>query len=329
VLFRSIEANDRAVDAYGYSREELFNLNIWDLLEDESLSAAERKMKTEGEARDGRRFEINNRRRDGTIFLAEISSSLMDIGGAKLYQYIIRDISDRKLREQALQESEQQLRFLSSQLLVVQEHERARISKELHDELGQTLMILKYQLSSLGTNLPKNKKALKDDCDELLYYLDNIIENVRRLSWDLRPSVLEKFGLASALKNLLKDFGRHYEVHWNPLQAEGLDDLFSPLSQINIYRIFQESLTNIGRHAQATNIVVKIDKLEQEVIFTIEDNGTGFDPQAVMHRESGEKGIGLATMHERARMADGRLNIWSQPGAGTRLTFTIPIAKGG
>lgn len=326
--WKIVEANDRAVESYEYSREELFNLHLWDLFVDERLSLADHKKKMEEEGKEGLRFETPNRRRDGTTFLAEISSSLMDLGDTRLYQYIIRDVSDRKLREQALQESEQQLRFLSSQLLVIQENERARISKELHDELGQTLMILKYQLSSLESRLPRNKKVLRNDCGELLHYLDDIIENVRRLSWALRPSVLEKFGLATALQNLLKDFGKHYDIQWDSLQVEGIDHLFSPLSQINIYRIFQESLTNIGRHAQASNVSVKIDKHDQEVIFAIEDNGRGFDPQAVRQREAGQKGIGLATMHERARMAGGHLDIWSRPGAGTRLTFTIPMEKG-
>ncbi|MDD2903610.1 MAG: histidine kinase [Syntrophales bacterium] len=323
-----VEANDRAVESYEYTREELFNLHLGDLFVDQGFSLAGHKKKLEEEGKDGLRFEINNRRKDGTAFLAEISASLMDLGGTRLYQYIIRDISDRKLREQALQESEQQLRFLSSQLLVIQESERARISKELHDELGQTLMILKYQLNSLEDRLPKNKKVLRHDCRELLHYLDNIIEDVRRLSWDLRPSVLEKFGLATALKNLLKDFGKHHEIQWDPAQVEGIDHLFPPLSQINIYRIFQEALTNIGRHAQATNISIKIDKHDREAICAIEDNGRGFDPQAARQRESGQRGIGLATMHERARMAGGRLKIWSRPGAGTRLTFTIPREKG-
>ena len=328
--WKIVEANDRAVGSYGYAKDELFSLHLWDLIADRHRSETEikKKLELDLEAKAGLSLEATNRRQDGTTFPAEISASLIEVGGARLYQCIIRDVSDRKLREQALKESEQQLHFLSSQLLIVQEKERGRISKELHDELGQNLMILKYQLNSLETRLPKNKKVLRSDCEDLLHYLDNIIENVRRLSWDLRPLALEKFGLATAIKNLLKNFGKHYDIQWEPLQIEAINNLFPPLSQINIYRIFQESLTNIAKHAQATKISVSIDKQDTCVTFTIEDNGKGFDPQAKMNRESEQRGIGLATMHERSRMAGGRLEIRSQTGAGTRLIFTIPIEIG-
>jgi PAS domain S-box-containing protein len=322
-----IEANDSAVDSYGYSREELFTLHLWDLFVDRGYSATEHERMGE-EARDGLRFEGINRRKDGTTFPAEISASLVEMGDKRIYQYIIRDISERKLKEKILQESEQQLRFFSSQLLIVQENERRRISKELHDELGPTLMILKFQLSSIEDRLPKNKKSLRTEFEALPHYLDDIIENVRRLSWNLNPSVLEQFGLATAIKNLLEDFGKHYFLRWEPPQVEAINDLFPALSQSNIYRIFQEALTNIGRHAQAEQISIGIEKQNGYVIFTIEDNGRGFDPQAVRNFKNRQSGIGLAAMQERARMTGGRLEIRSGPGSGTHLTLTIPLENG-
>jgi signal transduction histidine kinase len=107
-----------------------------------------------------------------------------------------------------------------------------------------------------------------------------------------------------------------------------IDNLFPPVAQINVYRIFQESLTNISRHAQATTIAINIEKQDGFVTCVIQDNGRGFHPQAV--GESGEKqgGIGLATMYQRARIAGGRLEIKSYPEGGTQLTLTIPIQKG-
>jgi signal transduction histidine kinase len=282
----------------------------------------------ETEAREGLRFEGINCRQDGTTFPVEISASLVEMGDKRIYQYIIRDISERKLKEKILQESEQQLRFFSSQLMIVQENERRRISKELHDELGPALMILKFQLSSIETRLPKNSKALRTEFETLPHYLDDVIENVRRLSWDLNPTVLEQFGLATAVKNLLEDFSKHFAIRWEPPQVEEINDLFSPLSQTNIYRIFQEALTNIGRHAQAAQISIEMEKRDGYVTFIIKDNGRGFDPQAVMNRQDRQRGIGLAAMQERARMAGGRLEIRSRPGSGTHLVFTIPLENG-
>ena len=322
-----IEANDSAVDSYGYSRDELFSLHLGDLFVDSgrSMTGSEQ---MEEDARDGLRFEGINRRKDATTFPVEISASLVEMGDKRIYQYIIRDITERKLKEKILEESEQQLRFFSSQLMIVQENERRRISKELHDELGPALMILKFQLSSIGTRLPKHNKTLKNEFETLPHYLDNIIESVRRLSWDLNPTVLEQFGLATAVKNLLEDFGKHYKIQWEPPQVEAINDLFSPPSQTNIYRIFQEALTNIGRHAQATHISIGIEKQDGYVTFAIEDNGRGFDPQVVMNRSNRQRGIGLAAMQERARMAGGSLEIKSRPGSGTHLALTIPLEKG-
>jgi PAS domain S-box-containing protein len=322
-----IEANDSAVNSYGYSRDELFTLHLWELFGDSHYCVTEPEQ-MEAEARDGLRFEGINRRQDGTTFPAEISASLVEMGDKRIYQYIIRNISERKLKEKILKESEQQLRFFSSQMLIVQENERRRISKELHDELGPALMILKFQLSAIEARLPKNNKTLRKEFESLPHYLDDIIENVRRLSWDLNPTVLEQFGLATAIKNLLDDFGKHYHIRWEPTQVDAIHDLFAPLSQTNIYRIFQEALTNIGRHAQATQISIGIEKRGGYVTFTIEDNGRGFDPQAAMHRGNQPRGIGLAAMQERARMAAGHLEIRSRPGSGTHLALTIPIKNG-
>jgi PAS domain S-box-containing protein len=321
-----IEANDRAVESYGYDRDELLNKHLRDLVPDSHIMTASEKMAQE--AQNGFRFESTNRRKDGTTFPAEISSSLIEIGNNCIYQYIIRDVSERKSKEKALQESEQQLRFLSSQLLIVQENERRWLSKELHDELGQTLMILKFQISSIETRLSKNQKTLRKECQDLLHYLDASIENVRRLSRDLSPMALEQFGLAHALKNLLKNFSKHHNIHWDPNQIERLENLFSPLSRLNIYRIFQESLTNIGRHAHATNILIGIEKQDGYVTFTIEDNGKGFDPQTILNQENRRSGIGLVTMQQRSRMAAGHLEIRSRPEAGTQLTLTVPTESG-
>ena len=195
------------------------------------------------------------------------------------------------------------------------------MSMELHDELGQALMVLKFQLDRLS----KEKRKTKAEFQFLLHYLDEVIENIRRLSRDLSPSSLEQFGLASAIKNLLQNFGKHYNIRWSETEIDGINRLFPRLAQINIYRIFQEAFTNIGRHTQASQITVRIMEKDGRVLFTVEDNGQGFDLRKARDRENG---IGLAAMQERARLAGGFLKIWSQPGAGTKITFNIPIIKG-
>jgi PAS domain S-box-containing protein len=315
-----IEANDQAVRSYGYEREELLRLCLCDLYpSDRRLEVLETVEQNRAN------FETVHRRKDGTIFPVAVSSSILEIEGDKFYQTIIRDITQSKQREQALQYSEQQLRYLSSQLLKIQEEERRRIAKELHDELGQALMVLKFQIESIEAGLAQGKKHLMPDFPAVLHYLDSVIETVRRLSWDLSPAMLEELGLSAALKKLLEEFGEYFEISWSPENVAELDRLFSPLKAVNIYRIFQESLTNIGRHAQASKISISIEKQNGTLAFIVEDNGQGFDVDQMRGRGGRERGIGLAAMEERARLAGGSLKIWSKPGAGTKITFTLPL----
>jgi PAS domain S-box-containing protein len=242
---------------------------------------------------------------------------------------LTREVEERRSAEEALRESQEELHTLTSQFLEAQEIERRRISIELHDELGQALMLLKFKLSSLADKPHKNPKAMRKDYDDLLNYLDGIIENIRRLSRDLSPTILEELGLSSALRFLLEEFSKYSDINNYSFDTDEIDHLFSPQGQINIYRIFQESLTNIVKHSQAQKISVVIKKHDDYVSITVQDDGKGFDVEQTLAQETSQRGLGLAAMHERVRMAGGSLNIWSQPGSGTRITFTIPTGREG
>ena len=233
------------------------------------------------------------------------------------------DITMRRRAEEALRESEQRLRFLTSQLLSAQERERKRISMELHDELGQSLAVLKLQIRAIKRSLGEDQQDVKAECQELLRYLDGVIDDVRRLSRDLSPAILEDLGLQSALKYLINGVGKHYTVR-DVFEVEDLDHRFPADAQIIIYRIFQECLTNISRHAGATEFSIAVKEHESLISLIIEDNGVGFDPAQVLTRQATGRGLGLAALDERARMLGGTLEIRSQPGAGTRVTCVIP-----
>jgi PAS domain S-box-containing protein len=237
------------------------------------------------------------------------------------------DITLRRRAEEALRESEQRLRFLTSQLLSAQERERKRISMELHDELGQSLAVLKLQIRAIERSLRDDQQDLKADCLELLRYLDGVIDDIRRISRDLSPSILEDLGLQSALQYLINEFSKHYAIS-QAFEVEDLDQLFPADAQIIIYRIFQECLTNISRHASATEVSIAVREHDGSISLVLEDNGAGFDPtQALAHRASG-RGLGLAALNERARILGGVLEIRSQPGFGTRVTCVIPVDQG-
>ena len=158
----------------------------------------------------------------------------------------------------------------------------------------------------------------------MLLYLDGVIDDVRRLSRDLSPAILEDLGLQSALKYLIDGVSKHYTVS-HAFEVEDLDHLFPADAQIIIYRIFQECLTNISKHAGATEVSISIKEDDDLVSLVLEDNGAGFDPAQVSARRGAGRGLGLAALNERARMLGGTLEIRSQPGAGTRLTCIIPV----
>ena len=230
--------------------------------------------------------------------------------------------------EMSLRESEKQNRSLSLKLLNSQETERKRISKELHDELGQALAVLKINMNFVESQLPAEHVELRKECRESVKYIDETIENVRRLSHDLSPSILEELGLSAALRKLFDHFQNSFNVHVIQ-KITALDDLFSPQAKILIYRIFQEVFTNIVKHAQARTVSVKMAKEDGEISIDIEDDGRGFDSEKGPGTGSDSRGMGLATMAARAHMLEALLEVQSRKGKGTRVRLCIPLAKEG
>jgi len=241
---------------------------------------------------------------------------------------VMADITKLKQTEEALRASENKLHVLSSHLLTVRERELRLISLELHDELGQSLTLLKLQLRSIKRQLRKDQEELRKEADSIVTYIDQVIENVRRLSRDLSPAILEDLGLSASLRAMVEDFSAHSGIRVS-LDMEELDHLFSFESQINIYRIFQESLTNTGKHAEPQQVSLAINIAENEVALIVEDDGKGFETNEVEAKYSIEKGLGLVAIHERARMLGGSFEISSQIGKGTRLTVIIPLENSG
>ena len=241
----------------------------------------------------------------------------------------IKAIEDSNVELEAmaneLRKSEKRLHRLSSDLFAVQESERKRISFELHDELGQSMAALKLQVGAISRRLGiADQEELKTTCEEMRDNIDQIIENVRRLARDLSPVVLDDLGLQAAIEYLVNNFAKIYNVEVT-YRTTDINHLFNEGSQRNIYRILQEALTNIGKHAQAKHVLLVIARENNVIKFTVRDDGRGFNVQKIFYQKADEKGMGLEAMSERVRILGGEINFVSRPGIDTTVTFSVPI----
>ena len=321
-------ANKRAETVLGYKVSELIGKEIAPFIHPEDLSKNGThfpKTPEEGPHHSELRFLGN----DGRVLILSVNTaSLRDGEGISGTVSFGRDITEENKAEKALEESEKQLHYLSSQLLTAQETERRRISRELHDELGGGLAVLKLRFNLIEKNLHQDQTRPREECQHALSYIDQIIENVHRLTKDLSPHVLEDLGLTAALQWLVGNFTRSYGVKVTCNLIE-VDHLFPGNAQIMVYRMIQEALNNIGKHSGAKHITVSTENHHGEISFWVEDDGKGFDVFKVVAKNPSEKGLGLATMNERARMLGGSFYLWSEEGKGTRIRFSIPLEKGG
>ena len=320
--------NRRGEEISGYKISELIGKDFEPLIPHEDLPRAKDPF-VEILHGQGESFEIGFHAKDGKMRLLSVNAVPLYEGGTVIGMFNIgRDITEQRNAEKALRESEKQLRYLSSQLLTAQESERKRISKELHDELGQALTVIKLQLMFIEKGLRKDQATIKEECESISQYVDQVIEEVRRFSRDLTPAILEDAGLLVALRWLIGNSNKNHHIDMT-MDVMDLDDLLSQDAQIIIYRIFQEALTNIGRHAQAKNVSLMIQKHNGGVSFSVEDDGIGFDVLRTATANPSEKGLGLTVMAERAQMLGGSLELWSEEGKGTRISFWIPLKGGG
>jgi len=253
------------------------------------------------------------------------------------FGYILKPLQELQLKavidialskkdlERRLQKSRETVRQMSTHLIRVQENERKRIALELHDEVGQALSLLKLRIGTVAKRLPDDRVDLKNECKEITDYILQMLENVRRLSRDLSPRIIEDLGLSSALRWLIGNASQHMRIE-STIDVEDIPTYFPHEIQVAIYRIFQEATTNLLKHSQATEISLSVRKDETEDIFhfLLKDNGIGFDLDQHMGYNFLDRGLGLAAMEERAKMLGGTLKIWTEKGKGTSLSLSVP-----
>ena len=243
----------------------------------------------------------------------------ISIGKRNIY-VAFNDISGKVKAERDLKQSHKQLRELSSHLENIREEERKHISREIHDELGQQLTLLKLDLLQIGKKLHPSALELIDKMKQADELLAGIMRSVRKIATQLRPSILDNLGLVSALEWQSREFERNFGIRC-VFESLLTDPSFSEKQSNALFRIFQEALTNIARHSGATRVDAVLSEENNNIILEVNDNGKGF----VQNGLSGKKTLGLEGMHERALMIDGAFRINSVPGKGTNIHISIPI----
>jgi PAS domain S-box-containing protein len=321
--------NRGAERLFGYARADLLGQPMTQLLAERNHPRYWRIVLGAGaapvEAEHGTLFEFIGTKRDGTEFPLELSLSTWTIPSGRFFTGIIHDITGRKRAEQELHQALEGVRTLSHKLEAVREDERTRIARELHDELGVGLTCLKLDLSRIrtlvtGDLVPRERAKLTDKVQSMTQQIDATITAVQRIVAELRPGVLDDLGLVAAIEWQCRDFKRRTGIEC--AFATGIEDLELERGQATaVFRICQEALTNVARHAAATKTKVRLEAAGDDLLLEVWDNGAGV-PEV---RLSDPKSFGLQGMRERARGYRGMLTISSEPGHGTAVRLRLPL----
>lgn len=276
-----------------------------------------------------RRYEETRYGADGTLrWFDTVKMPIRDDDGRVAGTVgISRDITDLKRSQTELLESRSQLRQLSAYLQSIREAERTRISRELHDELGQLLSGLRLGLTYLQTQTDASTAGHAGHVQMLKDLVDETMDAVHRIASDLRPAVLDELGLHAALEWLTESFtqrnGLPCELRLS--MSEAFAHAIGSERSTAIFRIVQESLTNVSRHAQASEVVVDLRACDDHCLLSITDDGCGMDTSRDAGSDTSSGSLGLLGMRERALMLGGQLSVLSEPGRGTRVDARIPL----
>lgn len=265
-------------------------------------------------------LEIFGQRRDGTEFPIESSISKTEIGGRLQMTAVLRDVTEQRRAKLELQLINSQLRALYVDQQTVREDERTRISRELHDDLGQQLTGLKLNLLWLVGRMKEGRSVDQEHLDSMRQTLNGAISSVRRISSELRPAILDELGFADAVAWQTRELAKHSGLQVELKLADaGL--VQGEVLSTALFRIVQESLTNVVRHAQASAVQVVLEQVDQRLVLRIMDNGIGVpDTPSV-------GGIGMVSMRERARAVGAALRVFRREGGGTTVEVTMDLAQ--
>ncbi|MCL5030772.1 MAG: PAS domain S-box protein [Bacteroidetes bacterium] len=317
--------NSKLLDLLGYDVEEILNVNFKNIIQAEIKKLSNEQKELEPFDKN-LHFESEVIRKNKSHFPAEINISILD---DEMIMYVIRDISERKAAEELheklfnkLIEAQNVMKNLSRQLIIVQEQEKRNIARELHDEIGQTLTAIKIDILNAMKFIPSlsAQEQLKDS----IQMVEETLNNVREMSLNLRPSILDDLGLIPAVRWFLDRQSQRTGINAKVITKPFTEKLPSEI-QITCYRIIQEAVTNIIRHSKAKNMSVEINITSNELYIIISDDGVGYDVLSARRMATSGYSIGVLGMQERAEAVGGWLDIFSRPNEGTKIHAIFPL----
>lgn len=307
--------NPGSARIYGYADEEIIGQDVAVLFTEEDRRRGAHLREQEIAVEHGRALDERwHLRKDGTTFFALGVAQPLGEGGSEGFVKISRDMTGRIRAEQALREKE-----LMQKLVEAQEQERKRIARDLHDELGQQLTALRLKLDHVSSEAPG---PLSEQVNEVQEIAKSIDEGVDFLAWELRPAALDDLGLVPAVEKYVKEWSNYSGVKGNVSASAAIRQRFEPAVETALYRIVQEALNNVNKHAKARNAQVSMKLRRGKLLLIVDDDGEGFDPKSATIRG---RGIGLIGMKERAQMIGGSMEIESGIGHGTTLYIKAPM----
>ncbi len=312
-----LAVNDAAIDFYGYSRKEFEHMNIRDIRPWKEFPPDFEPMHFDGINNSGIR---DHKKKSGEYVKVNVLAHDIIYQGQQAKLELANDMTEKLRAEEELKNSHEQLRQLATHLQTVRESERTHMAREIHDELGQQLTGLKMDISWIGKKIPEQEIVLKEKINETIELVDDTVKTVRRLATQLRPSILDDLGLVAAMEWQSEDFQKRsgIETHFN----SSINNIEIPdIMATSIFRIYQESLTNVMRHSKASKVGAALSINEGLLILQIIDNGVGYNAIDI----NGKNTLGLVGMKERTIMMDGTFEIDSKPGKGTTVKIEVPI----
>jgi PAS domain S-box-containing protein len=308
----------------GYSLEEISNLKVPDIHPKKDLAYVLEQFDAQLNKKFSLARDIPMKRKDGSVFYADVNSSTIKITGKTYLMGVFRDITNRKEAEKKLFEHQQHLKSLASELLLAEERERRRIAIELHDRISQSLVISKIKLDSLRESVtPKdNDKSLKEICNTL----GQTIQDTRSLTFDLSSPILYELGFEMAVSEWLTEQIEKKNGIATKFQDDGKNKRLDNDIRVLLFRTVRELLINIVKHAKAKHVTVSTRKVDNEIEVSVEDDGVGFNPPEVMSIPARIGRFGLFSIRERLEYLGGRIEIESGAGEGCKITVSAPLS---